>query len=344
MDAESRFRLEMLPGTVIFEIGALALVGEAIERLSISRVFIINSTSALQVGNQVEHNLGSRCAGRLAGVRQHVPSDLVETTLSRVLDAEADAVLTIGGGSATGLGKAVAVESSLPLITIPTTYAGSEMTPIYGITNKIKHTNIALAALPKLVIYDPELFVSLPAKVTASTGFNAISHAVEALIAGKSGPLVNAAATSATSHLIEALPICVQEPSNLDARKTALLGSFLAGWTLAHSGTGLNHRLAHILGGDLDLTHGELHAVLLPHSVELRAPIMDLSQLNKAFNGEDPAGSLRSLALKTEAPHSLRDLGITKTDLPCLDGRLPTEEVELGREILEAALACESRF
>lgn len=342
MDAKSGFSLEMLPGAVVFEVGALALVAESIERLSICRVFIINSMSSTQAGNQVEHNLGSRCSGRLVGVRQHVPVELVESTLSRVLATGADAVLTIGGGSATGLGKAVAVQSGLPLIAIPTTYAGSEMTPIYGITSKVKRTNIALAALPKLVIYDPELFVSLPANVTASTGFNAIAHAVEALIAGRSGPLVNAAAIAAISHLVKALPTCVQEPNNLDARTTALTGSFLAGWTLAHSGTGLNHRLAHILGGDLNLVHGDVHAILLPHSIERRASIMDLSELNTAFNGEDPAGSLRRLAVQIGAPNSLQDLGVTTAELPCLDGRLPMEEVELGRSILDAALLCQS--
>lgn len=338
MDTGSGFRLEMLPGAVIFEVGALALIADAIGRLSISRVFIINSTSATQAGNQVENNLGPLCSGRLVGVRQHVPVELVESTVSKVLAVNADAVLTVGGGSATGLGKAVAVQSGLPLIAIPTTYAGSEMTPIYGVTDQTKHTNISLVALPKLVIYDPELFVSLPANVTASTGFNGIAHAVEALIAGRSGPLVNAAAAAAISHLVQALPTCVREPNNLDARTAALMGSFLAGWALAHSGTGLNHRLAHILGGDLNLVHGDVHAVLLPHSIERRALIINLSGLNAAFDGEDPAESLRRLAVQIGAPHSLQDLGVTKADLPSLDGRLPMEDVALGYEILGAAL------
>jgi maleylacetate reductase len=261
-------------------------------------------------------------------------------------------VLTVGGGSAIGLGKVIAVDRGIPVVAVPTTYSGSEMTPVYGITGTRKRTVRDLRALPSVVVYDPELTVGLPRRVTASSGFNALAHCVEGFYAPGASPVVDLWAEEAIASLAEALPELADDPSDLGARSDALYGAYLAGATLAVAGTALHHKLCHVLGGSFGLDHGDVHAVLLPHVAAFNADVAPerLAAAAAALRGPRDAAQvgvrLHDLALRIGAPTSLAEIGMPAEGLaeaaalgvaavgdsnPC-----PVDEVAV-RRILDAA-------
>jgi alcohol dehydrogenase class IV len=174
----------------------------------------------------------------------------------------------VGGGSTTGLGKAIALATGLDQIVVPTTYAGSEMTPILGQTERgVKTTQRSPAILPEVVIYDVDLTLTLPPALTATSGLNAIAHAVEALYAQDRNPIVSLMAEEGIAALARSLPVLVDAASDLAARSDALYGAWLCGACLGAVGMALHHKLCHTLGGSFDLPHAETHAVVLPHAV-----------------------------------------------------------------------------
>jgi maleylacetate reductase len=232
--------------------------------------------------------------------------------------------LSIGGGSATGLSKAVAVETGIPIIAIPTTYAGSEMTPIWGLTGEHKKTGRDLRALPKVVLYDPELTVGLPPGVSASSGFNAIAHCVEALYAKGANPVISLQAEAGIRALASSLPRVVAAPGDLEARSDALYGAYLAGSALAVAGTALHHKACHVLGGTWGLVHGDVNAVLLAHVVayNARAAPDAISRVGVALG---VAGALFDLAEAIGAPTSLAELGLPEDVLELAAARIVAE-------------------
>lgn len=265
---------DALPGRVRFGAGARAHVADEVERLGARRVLLIGRRgSAEAVASELRDTLGDRCAGWFDRVAVHVPTGLAASAVAMAREVRADALLCAGGGSAIGTAKMVALELDLPIVAVPTTYAGSEMTPIWGTTSdRRKQTGRDLRVLPRTVVYDPELTITLPPQVSGPSGMNALAHAIEALYAPHTTPVVRLLAGEAIRALNEALPRVVADGSDLDARGTALYGAYLAGGALAVAGTSIHHRIAHILGGTWNLPHAPLHAVLLPHTVAFAAP------------------------------------------------------------------------
>ncbi|MGH8828825.1 MAG: maleylacetate reductase [Jiangellaceae bacterium] len=307
-----RFRLVGLPQRIVFGAGCLTELSAELEQLSLQRVLLIASRSARHIADDVAVHLGPQVAGRFNEVRQHVPEALAAKASGLAADVDADGVVTIGGGSATGLGKAVALATALPLVAVPTTYAGSEATPIYGVTGEHKRTGRDDRVLPRLVMYDAQLTVSMPAAVTATSGFNALAHCVEALYAPGANPVTSLSAEEGVRVLARALPQAVKRPDDLTARSDALYGAYLAGSALAVAGSALHHTLCHVLGGSYGLGHGDVHTVLLPYVAAYNADSAPEAMriVARALGSEDAASGLRDLAETLQAPTSLSALGM----------------------------------
>ena len=297
----------------MFGTGALDRVAKEVERVGVSRLLLIAGGSAAIAGERTQAILGPRVVATHREVRQHVPQDVADAALGAARGALVDGVVTVGGGSSIGLGKVVAVEMGIPLIAIPTTYSGSEMTPVYGITGEQKVTRRDLRALPKAAIYDPALTIDLPGGVTATSGLNALAHCMEAIVGQGATPPSVLVAREAASILPDALRACVRDGSDLQARSLAQYGGFLAGRALALAGTGLQHRLAHILGGRFGIVHAEVHAVLLPRVAALHErEVPDaMSTFAEALGaGGSASAALYGLAADIAAPLTLGDMGL----------------------------------
>ena len=198
----------------------------------------------------------------------HTPTDVTERGLARARELDADCLVALGGGSTTGLGKAIALRTDLPQVAVPTTYAGSEATPILGETVGGRKTTLrSPKVLPEVIVYDVDLTLTLPASLSATSGINAIAHAVEALYAKEANPVVSMLATAGIAALARALPRIAADLRDLDARSDALYGAWACGTCLGSVGMALHHKLCHVLGGTFDLPHAETHAVVLPHAV-----------------------------------------------------------------------------
>lgn len=287
--------------------------------LGMTRVLVIAGGAASAPGDQVEKLLGDVAVARIAHVAQHVPEQLAAEACRTADEVNADGLCCIGGGSATGLAKAVARSSPRPIVAIPTTYAGSEATPIYGITGERKKTGTDDHVRPRTVVYDPELTVGLPCEATAASGFNALAHAIAALTGGSPDPVARLHAKEAIRLIRHALPVATSRPHDLDARGELLWAAWLAGSALAATGAGLHHRLCHALGGRFGLVHADTHAALLPNTVALD-PGLNLAALDGALDG-DPPHTLRELASEVGAPQRLP-----------LDGTDPNEVVRVAAE------------
>lgn len=279
---------------------------------------VISERSTRAVAAELGRRLGGRAVVAISEVPPHVPRTAVDAARADAVDGEIDVVVTVGGGSATGLGKTVVLELGVPLIAIPTTYAGSEITSIYGMTEEgTKKTGRDERVLPKTVIYDPELTTSLPARVTASSGMNAIAHCVEALYAERPSPVAGALSEEAIGVLRRALPRCVADPTDKDGRTDALYGAYLAGTVLATSGMAIHHRICHVLGGTYGLPHGDANAIVLPHAVAFNEPAapIAIARVARSLDADSAAPALFDLARSLGAPTSLRELGFDGADL-----------------------------
>lgn len=249
----------------------------------------------------------------------HVPIEVVHRGRDVAAELGADGCVAVGGGSAIGLGKAVALEHGLPIIAIPTTYAGSEMTPVWGLTEGgQKRTGRDVRVLPRSVLYDPELTLTLPAALSAASGVNALAHAVEALYAPDASPVISLMAEEAVRSLADALPLVVADGSDLDARSDALHGAWLCGAALGATTMSLHHKLCHTLGGTLNLPHAQTHTVVLPHALAYNAPAAPdaVAALSRALGNADPAQTLWDLAGQLGAARSLAELGMQEDDIP----------------------------
>ena len=340
----NHFTYESLPGRVVFGAGRVAEVAAEVDALGGTRVFLISDGAAQLLGDAVAEQLGARVAARWAEVVQHVPVELAERARAAVEEAHADVVVCLGGGSSTGLAKALALSHGLPIVAVPTTYAGSEMTPIYGLTGgRHKQTGKDLSVLPKVVVYDPELTLGLPTGVTGPSAFNALAHCVEALYAPGCNPVISALALEGVRAINRSLPSVMATPADLPGRSDLLYGAYLAGVSLGSTGTGLHHKLCHVLGGTFNLVHADTHSVILPHAVAFnRAALPDeMARLAEALGapGEDPAGALWDLAEASHVPTSLAELGLTADDLPEAARRAAAEITVNPAPVDEAALA-----
>lgn len=297
---------------VVFGNGMLQQVPGEIDRLGGRRVVLIAGGYEKAYADQVADALGSTVVDRLTHVVMHVPADLAREATDRARRACADLLVSVGGGSATGLAKAVALETGLPILAVATTYAGSEMTPIWGLTDGArKTTGRDRRVLPRTVIYDPSLTTTLPADVSAASGMNALAHLVEGLYAPDASPVTLLQAEEGIRVLAGALPRVVADPSDLDARTDALFGAWLAGWVLGVTTMGLHHKICHVLGGLYDLPHAPTHSAVLPYVVAYNASAAPdaMTRLARAL-GADPALGLWQLARRIDAPTSLSAVGL----------------------------------
>jgi maleylacetate reductase len=312
------FTFDALPGRVVFGNGSVGRVPEEVDRLGVAKVLVVTDPATKPVADDVIADLGDRFAGAFTDILLHVPAEAADRARQAAADAGADGVLTLGGGSTTGFGKVIVLETGIPLIAVPTTYAGSEMTPIYGITSDgLKRTSRDLRVLPKTVIYDPVLTTTLPPAVTGPSGMNALAHCVEALYAKEENPITSLMAEEGIRALARGIPASVREPENLAARSDALYGAYLAGAALAVVGMALHHRICHVLGGTFGLSHGDVNAVILPHAAGFNQPAAPeaLARVARALGAEDAPSALFDLASSIDAPSSLVELGMREEDL-----------------------------
>jgi maleylacetate reductase len=312
------FVYQALPSRVIFGVGCLEKLPEEIERLGAGKALVLSTLEQRQSGQEMVARLGSRAAGLFDRAVMHVPIETAQAAREQAQRLGADCCVAVGGGSTTGLAKAIALVSTLPILSVPTTYAGSEMTPIWGITEGgRKTTGRDQRVLPKTVLYDPCLTVTMPAMLSATSGMNSIAHCVEALYAQEANPIISLMAEEGIRAFAESLPLVVKEPGNLEARSKALYAAWLGGISLGTVGMALHHKLCHTLGGTYNLPHAETHTVVLPHAVAYNATAAPeaMSRVARALGVRSAAQGLYDLAASLGAPTSLAALGMKEVDL-----------------------------
>ena len=307
-----------LPCRVLFGFGTLAQLPAEIDRLGLKRVLVLATPQQKSDAERTAVWLGGRAAGVFAEAAMHTPVDVTGRALAAVKALQADGTIAIGGGSTTGLGKAIALRTDLPQIVVPTTYAGSEMTPILGETKDgAKTTQRSMQVLPETVIYDVDLTMTLPAGLSGTSGINAIAHAVEALYAQDRNPVISMMAEDSIRALARALPKIARDRLDRHARADALYGAWLAGSCLGSVGMALHHKLCHTLGGSFDLPHAETHTVVLPHAVAYNAAAAPeaMTAVARGLGVSDAASGLYDLAGAVGASRSLRDLGMPESGI-----------------------------
>ena len=307
-----------LPSRVIFGAGSIAQLAAEVTRLGATRVLLLSTPGQAESVRKVAASLGPRAAGVYDRATMHVPIEIAQDARRAAKELGADCCVTVGGGSTTGLGKAIALTSELPILAVPTTYAGSEMTTIYGLTEGgAKKTGRDVRVLPRTVIYDPALTLSLPPALSAASGMNAIAHCVEALYAHDGNPINALMAEEGVRALGAALPAVVEEPSNLEARAIALYGAWLAGVSFASVGMALHHKLCHVLGGSFNLPHAETHAIVLPHATHYNRDHAReaMARVARALGAKDAPGGLYDLEVKLGIKLRLSEIGLKESDL-----------------------------
>ena len=306
------------PSRVVFGAGALLHLEREVQLLGASRALVLCTPEQQPLAEAIAQRLGERAAGVYPKAVMHVPVETAAAAISEAQRVGADCALAVGGGSTTGLGKAIALQSGLPILAIPTTYAGSEMTPIWGMTeNGLKKTGRDARVLPRTVIYDPELSLSLPVGLSVTSAMNAIAHAAEGLYAQDSNPVMDLMAEEGIRALAEAIPAIRTKPTDIDARGNALYGAWLCGAVLGNVGMALHHKLCHTLGGTLNLPHADVHTVVLPHAIGFNAGAAPeaMRRIARALRSDDAALGLYRLAKDNGAPVALRDIGMQQDDI-----------------------------
>ncbi|GAA3596777.1 maleylacetate reductase [Kribbella ginsengisoli] len=361
-----------LPSRVVLGAGSLDRVADEVGLLGVERVLLIATRSARDSADLVERSLGDRFAGRIDEVRQHVPKEMADAARAKAREVGATGIVAIGGGSAIGLAKAIALTTTnaaegdglaaraggstastadvgaagagLAIVAVPTTYSGSEMTAVWGETEGgSKTTGTDLRVLPKSVVYDPVLSRQLPLKVTAASVANALAHCVEATWTEKADPINDVIAVEAARALREGLLRVLESSADLDARSNLLYGASLAGSAMASAGTGLHHKLCHLLGGMYNLPHAETHAAVLPQVTRVKAPEVPRAKarLEEALQTKDLATGLFDLFSAAGVPTSLRELGLTEEQAAEAAERFQASTSVDVREILHRAWAGE---
>ena len=288
------------------------------DRLDLRRVLVVTSPRRRALAGELTRSFAERIVGTFADIAPHVPADVADAARRHAEATGADGLLSLGGGSTIGVAKSVALHTGLPILAIPTTFSGSEMTSIYGTTTaRHKLTGTAAVVAPRTVLYDPELTVSLPRDQAGPSALNAMAHAVEAYYAPGANPVTTLQAAAAIRLLAAGLPDMLQEPADVDAKARVLYGAHLAACALAVAGTGLHHKICHVLGGALNLPHAETHAIVLPQVVALQQRVIPdtIAGVGDALQSDDPAGALHQLTQLTGAATSLAELGMRAEDV-----------------------------
>ena len=342
------FVYEALPSRVIFGFGTMARLPDELDRLGLKRVLVLATPQQAQSARATAEQIGGRAIGVFGQAAMHTPLEVTDRAMDAVKALDADGLVAVGGGSTTGLAKAIALRTDLPQIVAPTTYAGSEMTTILGETKSgVKTTIRDRKVLPETVIYDVDLTLTLPPKLSATSGLNAIAHAMEALYARNGNPIISMMAEEGVRALAGALPRIVADPAEREARSDALYGAWLCGACLGAVEMALHHKLCHVLGGSFDLPHAETHAVVLPHAAAYNGSATPeaMARLAHALQADDAPRALYDLAGRIGAPRALKDLGMPKegldraTDLTLANPYWNPRPVERNavRRLIEAA-------
>jgi maleylacetate reductase len=301
------------PSRIVFGADSIDQLAAEIDRLGARRALVICTPNQRDQAQAIVDRLPGRVASIFDEAVMHVPIEVARKARMLADDLKADCALAIGGGSTIGLGKAIALESGLPIIAVPTTYAGSEVTPIYGITEGgLKRTGRDLRVLPRVVVYDPKLTLSLPLHLTVTSAINAIAHAAEGLYAHDSNPVTGLMAEEGIRACAAALRPLHENPGDLAARSLALYGAWLCGTVLGAVSMGLHHKLCHTLGGSFDLPHAEVHTVVLPHALRYNADSAPeaMVRIARALGVADASQGVFELAKMHGAPVSLKEIGM----------------------------------
>lgn len=305
-------------GRVVFGAGSLQHLAREIDALGARKALVLSTPEQRASAEMIAELLGSRAAGIFDRAVMHVPIETAREARETARQLGADCAIAIGGGSTTGLGKAIALDSGLPIVAIPTTYAGSEMTPIYGITEDgLKKTGRDARVLPRTVIYDPALTLSLPLGMSVTSGINAIAHAAEGLYSPDSNPIMDLMAKEGIAAMGRALSALKNSARDLQARSDALYGAWLCGIVLGNVGMALHHKLCHTLGGSFNLPHAETHTIMLSHALAYNAAAAPdaMRSIAAALGGTSAAQSVFDLAKDHGAPVALKDIGMNQDDL-----------------------------
>jgi alcohol dehydrogenase class IV len=309
------FTHEGLGGRVVFGPGTLGDLPRELDALGAGRVLLL---AGERHAAPVRGLLGDRIVGHFSAVVQHVPVAAAREARALAAEVRADALLAVGGGSAIGFGKAVALEYPAPTVAVPTTYSGSEMTTIWGLSEHgHKQTGTDPRVRPQVVVYDPELTLGLPPRVAGPSGMNALAHCVEALYGPRADPVTSLLALEGIRVLRRSLPDVCAAPGRLGPRSEALYGAYLGGMALASAGTALHHKTCHVLGGMFGLDHGDTNAVVLGHALAYNAPAIPeaLARIEDALETDDAPGALADLAAAIGAPTSLSAIGMPASGL-----------------------------
>ena len=313
-----RFVFPGLTTRVVFGSGTKAEAGEEVRRLGHDRVLVLSTPHQKADAEALAESLGELASGIFPGAVMHTPVEVTETAVDAFRASGATAVVSLGGGSTTGLGKAIAVRTGADQVVIPTTYAGSEMTDILGETAAgEKTTRRSPDIRPETVIYDVDLTLSLPVGLTVTSAMNAIAHAMEAFYAPDRNPVIELMGRDAMVAFREGIPRLIENPANRDARAKALYAAWCCSTALGSVSMALHHKLAHVFGGSFDTPHAETHAILLPYTTAFNEEAVPelLRPIAEAFGGGSAGGGLWDFAQEVGSPLSLRAIGIEESDL-----------------------------
>lgn len=312
------FTYTALPARVIFGPGTLAQVPDEVRRLGCHRALVLSTPQQVNEALALAGTLGNVSAGVFDGAAMHTPVEITDRAIAVVKEGGIDCLIALGGGSTIGLGKAIALRTGLPQIAIPTTYAGSEATPILGETKDgLKTTRRTLDVLPEVIVYDVNLTLSLPPQMSVTSGINAIAHAVEALYAQDANPIISSLAEQGIAALGRSLPDIMRNPRNREARSDAVFGAWACGTCLGSVGMALHHKLCHTLGGAFGLPHAETHTIILPHAIAYNAVVAPdaMKRVARALSVGDAAEGLFEFAKALGAPIALKDVGMPEAEL-----------------------------
>jgi maleylacetate reductase len=336
------------PSRIVFAEGAINGIADEVVRLGARRALVVTTPGRSGLGDRVASLLGDRCAGLWPEAVSQVPIELARRGRQAARDVGADCIVSVGGGAAVGLGKGISLELGLPIIAIPTTYSGSEVTGFCGITiDGVKRMHTSLNMLASTVIYDPELTLGLPADISAASAMNALAHCVDAIYVPTVDPVTVLAAIEGARVIAHAAPRVIARPDDIHARSELLYGAYLGGVALT-GGFALQHGLAHVLGGSFNIAHGLSHTLVLPYVAHYNsafAPV-PLRQLADAIGAPSLGAGIHDLARSLNIRMGLTDTGLDPSALDTAaritvetdDGYNPGPvTVEVVRGILDAA-------
>ena len=335
------FNFKALPWNIVFACGAIKSLASELDNLGLKRALVLCTPEQAAHADLVSSIIGPRSVGQFTQAVMHVPVATVESATQVAKSLEADCTVAIGGGSTTGLGKALALNLGLANIVIPTTYAGSEMTNVWGMTRDgRKETGRDNIVVPTLTIYDPELTLGLPASIAGPSGINAMAQAVVNVTAAKPNPIITALAVDGIRALARSLPRVISNPDDIEARSDALYGACLAGGSLGLGITGLHHRICHTLGGSYNTSHADTHAIILAHTVAFNASAVPQATavVADALGADNAASGIFALLNKVSNKTRLSQLGIQETDLDTIAKLVVEKDIVNPRPVTEQSV------